>query len=79
MNHAEGITPALTGGMALFTLIGYVAVYAAVFTGGVYYLVRIVRQGPEPADATHAAAHAKRPLSAADTWIDDAAASGERS
>ncbi|WP_018879587.1 cytochrome ubiquinol oxidase subunit I [Thioalkalivibrio sp. ALE9] len=79
MNHAEGITPALTGGMALFTLIGYVAVYAAVFTGGVYYLVRIVRQGPEQADATHAPAHAKRPLSAADTWIDDAAVSGERS
>ncbi|WP_018866038.1 MULTISPECIES: cytochrome ubiquinol oxidase subunit I [unclassified Thioalkalivibrio] len=79
MNHAEGITPALTGGMALFTLIGYVAVYAAVFTGGVYYLVRIVRQGPEPADAVHAPAHAKRPLSAADTFVDDAAVSGARS
>ncbi|WP_019594118.1 cytochrome ubiquinol oxidase subunit I [Thioalkalivibrio sp. ALM2T] len=79
MNHAEGITPALTGGMALFTLIGYVAVYAAVFTGGVYYLVRIVRQGPEPADAMHSPAHAKRPLSAADNSIDDAAVSGARS
>ncbi|WP_019627307.1 cytochrome ubiquinol oxidase subunit I [Thioalkalivibrio sp. ALJT] len=79
MDHAQGITPALTGGMALFTLIGYVVVYAAVFTAGVYYLVRIVRQGPEPADAMHAPAHAKRPLSAADTSIDDAAISGERS
>jgi cytochrome d ubiquinol oxidase subunit I len=65
--------------MALFTLIGYMVVYAAVFTGGIYYVIRIVREGAEPVDAMHAPAHAKRPLSAAETSIDDAAASGARS
>ncbi|WP_018864206.1 cytochrome ubiquinol oxidase subunit I [Thioalkalivibrio sp. ARh3] len=79
MTHAEGVTPALTGGMALFTLIGYVLVYAAVFTAGVYYLIRIVQKGPETAEVRHAPAHAKRPLSAADTSIDDAATGGTRS
>lgn len=79
MDHAQGITPALTGGMALFTLIGYMVVYAAVFTGGIYYVIRIVREGAEPVDAMHAPAHAKRPFSAAETSIDDAAASGARS
>ncbi|QEA39771.1 cytochrome ubiquinol oxidase subunit I [Pistricoccus aurantiacus] len=45
MTHAEGLTPSLTGGMALFTLIGYMAVYAVVFYAGVFYLTRVVRGG----------------------------------
>jgi len=42
MTHAEGLTPSLTGGMALFTLIGYVVVYAVVFSAGLYYLMRVL-------------------------------------
>ncbi|MGE4532276.1 cytochrome ubiquinol oxidase subunit I [Halomonas sp.] len=77
MTHAEGLTPSLTGGMALFTLIGYVAVYAVVFACGTYYLTRVVRQGmlPESPDDDGAEAHhAKRPLSAATARFDDDAA-----
>ncbi|MDN3521012.1 cytochrome ubiquinol oxidase subunit I [Halomonas ramblicola] len=67
MSHAEGVTPSLTGGMALFTLIGYVAVYAVVFASGVYYLTRVVRQGMLPEDEEdHGEVHRPmRPLSAA--------------
>lgn len=65
----DGVTPSLTGAMALFTLIGYIAVYAVVFTAGVYYLTKIVRHGmPLPEEYVEAArqGRAKRPLSASD-------------
>ena len=75
MTHAQGLTPSLTGGMALFTLIGYVAVYSVVFAAGLYYLMRVLRVGLLPehemttADPKH---RAKRPLSAADaTWEEE--------
>lgn len=76
MTHAEGVTPSLTGGMALFTLIGYMTVYAVVFACGLYYLTRVVRQGmlPEAADDLDASPHAKRPFSAANARLDDDAA-----
>lgn len=47
MTQAEAVTPSLTGGMALFTLIGYVLVYSLVFSAGVYYLMRVLYVGLE--------------------------------
>ena len=44
MNHAQGVTPSLTGGMALTSLIGYAFVYAVVYSAGLYYLTQTVRQ-----------------------------------
>ena len=44
MNHAQGVTPSLTGGMALTSLIGYLLVYAVVYSAGLYYLTQTVRQ-----------------------------------
>lgn len=72
MTQSEALTPALTGGMALFTLIGYIVVYALVFAAGIYYLTRIVRAGmDDPADLEHAEVErASRPLSAAHTPFD---------
>jgi cytochrome d ubiquinol oxidase subunit I len=73
MSHAEALTPSLTGGMALFTLIGYMAVYAVVFLAGVYYLTRVVRQGMLPETAHGDEVHRpKRPLSAAHVPFEDA-------
>jgi len=68
MTLAEGLTPSLTGGMALFTLIGFIVVYSVVFAAGVYYLTRIVRVGMEHVETTEHPEHhrAKRPFSAAD-------------
>ncbi|MFO8045256.1 MAG: cytochrome ubiquinol oxidase subunit I [Halomonas sp.] len=78
MSHAQGLTPSLTGGMALFTLIGYGAVYAVVFFAGVYYLTRVVRQGMLPDDERNTMEgevhRPKRPFSAANASFDNDAA-----
>ncbi|MFG6160062.1 cytochrome ubiquinol oxidase subunit I [Halomonas sp. 1390] len=80
MSHAEALTPSLTGGMALFTLLGYMAVYAVVFLCGVYYLTRVVRQGMLPETAHDDEVHRpKRPLSAADVPFEDASSQPGRS
>ncbi|EAQ33084.1 cytochrome ubiquinol oxidase subunit I [Idiomarina baltica] len=71
MTQAEALTPSLTGGMALFTLIGYIAVYACVFAAGAYYLTRVIRAGTEAAEQHDDEKHrAKRPLSAAEADFD---------
>ena len=66
MNQSEAVTPSLTGGMALFSLIGYIVVYALVFSSGVYYLMRVLYVGMEDEDAEegHEAERPKRPFSA---------------
>jgi len=72
MTQAQALTPSLTGGMALFSLIGFVLVYAVIFVAGVYYLTRIVRTGmDEPQDAWHPdVERASRPMSAAHTPLE---------
>lgn len=73
MTHAEGLTPSLTGGMALFTLIGYIVVYSLVFSAGVYYLLKVFRGGLEKANAPHELdeiERPKRPFSAAHVAIE---------
>ncbi|WP_404474604.1 cytochrome ubiquinol oxidase subunit I [Vreelandella venusta] len=75
MTHAEGVTPSLTGPMALFTLIGYVLVYGVVFYAGIYYLTRVVRNGMLPEEERETAGEnfqrPMRPMSAAHTPFDD--------
>ncbi|NMT63657.1 cytochrome ubiquinol oxidase subunit I [Marinobacter orientalis] len=65
MTHSEGVTPSLTGGMALFSLIGYIVVYALVFSAGVYYLLRVLYVGMEDSelDKEHDSDIPTRPLS----------------
>jgi len=73
MTHAEGVTPSLTGGMALLTLIGYMAVYGVIFVAGLYYITQVVRAGLEgevTADVEDEADRPMRPLSAAHTAFD---------
>jgi cytochrome d ubiquinol oxidase subunit I len=73
MTHAQGLTPSLTGGMALFTLIGYILVYAMVFSAGVFYLMSVFRGGLETANADHLYSDvekAQRPISAANANLD---------
>ena len=66
MTHAEAVTPSLTGGMALFSLIGYVVVYSLVFSAGVYYLMRVLYVGLEEPDHEEPDTdRPARPLSAA--------------
>jgi cytochrome d ubiquinol oxidase subunit I len=42
----DAITPSLTGGVALFSLIAYVVVYAVIYAFGLTYIYRLLRQGP---------------------------------
>ncbi len=73
MRLEDAVSPSLTGGMALFTLIGYITVYAVVFTAGVYYVTRLIRKGPEAIEVETPATggHPKRPMSAAGSAFDD--------
>lgn len=73
MTHVQGLTPSLTGGMALFTLIGYIVVYTLVFSSGIYYLLKVFRGGLEKANAPHEMDEIERPsrpFSAAHVAID---------
>lgn len=79
MRLEEGVTPSLTGWMALTTLIGFILVYAAVFVAGAYYLIRVIKAGPTPlAGADQGDGRPKRPLSAVDTPIETDPADAER-
>ena len=67
MTAQEALTPSLQGWMALLTLVGYIAVYAVVFTAGVYFLRKLINQGiSENIGASTDTGRPKRPLSAAD-------------
>ena len=66
VSFSEGITPSLTGWMALTSLIGYMAVYAVIYSAGGYYLWQVVKGGMDSTTAPvndEAGAHPKRPLS----------------
>lgn len=66
MRLSEALTPSLSGGMVLATLIGYVGVYVIVFAAGLTYLHRVILAGPAPdgGERDRDSAHAKRPWSA---------------
>ncbi|MDT8439523.1 MAG: cytochrome ubiquinol oxidase subunit I [Wenzhouxiangellaceae bacterium] len=74
MRLSEGVTPSLTGWMALTTLIGYIAVYSVVFGAGVFYLRRVIQAGPEPLETRvdSPSARPKRPWSAVSNDLDPA-------
>ncbi len=69
LHRADSVTPALTTGAALTSLIVFVVVYAFIYAFGSYYLVRLLRLGPRPPEdelapmAKTEAGRPKRPLS----------------
>lgn len=66
MRLDEGMTPSLSGGMVLATLIGYITVYAIVFSAGLIYLRQVIVAGPDPVQDSgdDDQGRAKRPWSA---------------
>jgi len=44
MNYANAVTPSLTGPVALMSLVGYMSVYAVVYTAGLYYIIKTVKK-----------------------------------
>ena len=45
----DAVTPSLAGGTVLFSLIAYIAVYAVIYAFGLFYIYRILRDGPAEA------------------------------
>jgi cytochrome d ubiquinol oxidase subunit I len=68
LRTADAVTPTLSGGDVLGSLLLYIAVYLVIFGGGLFYLVRVVRRGlPETLEAhePQLVERPARPLSAA--------------
>ena len=68
LRTAAAVTPTISGGEVLASLIAYAVVYLTIFGFGVYYLVRLVQRGlPEQLEAhePRLTERAARPLSAA--------------
>jgi len=70
MRTRDAVTPSVTGGDVLVSLLLYLIVYAVVFGAGIFYMAKVARGGPpsevELRDAKLAERPA-RPLSAVDS------------
>jgi cytochrome d ubiquinol oxidase subunit I len=62
LRTSDAVTPSLTGGTVLASLAGYVVVYAVFVSFGLYYIYRLLHDGPTGEAAVAAGATAKRPL-----------------
>ncbi len=65
----DAVSPSITGLDVMLSLLMYMAVYAVIFSAGLYYLFRIARAGPPTELEAHDAKLSERParpLSAAD-------------
>ena len=54
LRTANSVPPSLTGGNALASLLGYMAVYLLIFPTGFYVMARIIRGGPAAAQGAAA-------------------------
>ena len=48
LRTAEAVTPTLAAGSVLTSLLVFAAVYATVFGAGIWYLLKLIRKGPQP-------------------------------
>jgi cytochrome d ubiquinol oxidase subunit I len=62
----DAVTPSLTTGDVLFSLACYVLVYAVVYSFGLYYIYKLLREGPTGEAKPIPGAHGNRPLAFAD-------------
>jgi cytochrome d ubiquinol oxidase subunit I len=69
----DAVTPSLTTGDVALSLVAYIAVYAVIYAFGLYYIYRLLRDGPADA-ASPASAPPTRPMAVA---MQSAAADGE--
>jgi cytochrome bd ubiquinol oxidase subunit I len=66
LRTADSVSPNLTGGDVVLSLLAYVVVYAIIFGAGFYYLVRLVQRGlPDELHEPGPEQRPARPLSAA--------------
>jgi cytochrome bd ubiquinol oxidase subunit I len=80
LRTADAHTPTLTTGEVLTSLIGYVVVYAVIYSFGFYYIYHLLRDGPTGKEAVVTRATGLRPMAAAgspQTATGSAAQAGE--
>ena len=58
----DAVTPSLTTDTVLFSLLAYIAVYTLLGSFGVYYIYKLLREGPNPGATASPGATAKRPM-----------------
>jgi cytochrome d ubiquinol oxidase subunit I len=61
----DAITPSLSGGEALFSLLAYITVYAVVYSFGLTYIYRVLRAGPASEPESVSGLQPGRPLAVA--------------
>jgi cytochrome d ubiquinol oxidase subunit I len=61
----DAISPSLSGGVALVSLIAYVAVYVVIYAFGLFYIYRLLRAGPAAEPEGAAPYHPGRPIAIA--------------
>jgi cytochrome d ubiquinol oxidase subunit I len=66
LRTADAVTPSLTGANVLFSLAAYVAVYCTFIPFGVYYIYKLLRDGPKGEAKAIPRATANRPMAFAD-------------
>jgi cytochrome d ubiquinol oxidase subunit I len=67
LRTSDAVTPSLTTNDVLFSLVGYVVVYAVIVSFGVTYIYKLLRQGPTSAAQAIPGATASRPMAYADS------------
>ena len=65
LRTADAHTPTLTTSDVLTSLIGYVVVYAVIYSFGLYYIYHLLRDGPTDQAHEITRATAMRPMAAA--------------
>lgn len=67
LHRDQAISPTIQAGTVAASLTAFVVVYAIIFGAGTYYLLKLLRRGPDPVEDLHGddlARKPKRPLSA---------------
>ena len=67
LRTSDAVTPSLTTGDVLVSLVSYISVYAIIISFGVYYIGKLLWEGPTAEATTAPGATASRPLAFADT------------
>ena len=78
LRTADAITPSLTGTDVLFSLACYVLVYSTFIPLGIYYIYKLLREGPQNEAPEVPGAGANRPLAFADPATATGRATGVR-
>ncbi len=65
LRTSEAVTPSLTTSQVLVSLAAYVAVYAVIYAFGLFYIYRLLRDGPADQPASHGGVTPGRPAAVA--------------